>query len=432
MASLFFISSCEKPTEGLGFEQVIGGTIDADSLHIKLISYTAPLDSVLVALDYSNQLLIGGYNSTRLLGQSNSSYFGQENAAIISQLYPEQFNADFGTNPIVDSVFLFLRIADAYGDTTVPMNISVKLLEDGFSEDSAYYSNYAPQITQELGRVEGFLPMPGTSVKLAGESSPSTLKISLDLGYFQSNFADVGDGEFEPLSTFAGFSEYFKGIKVEVETGGAILSTNLGSAFSVVRAYYHNDDDTTFYDLSFDQDKSIVPIHFSTFSQDYSGSSIETLGQDSVNGENQTYVQSMGGVCTAIKFDPNRINEILDQGFIINRATVDVFTAQGTGESVAPSSRMEIRRLNGTSLGDRIIDFQVDGGGDGNIRRTVLRNNRYSFDITRHLFEVLNSGENPTLALVPVIRTTAASRTILRGGSGLSERATVIVYYTKP
>ena len=58
MAPFLFIA-CEKPSDGLGFEQVIGGTIEADSIHLPLISYTAPIDSILVALPYSDQIRFG-------------------------------------------------------------------------------------------------------------------------------------------------------------------------------------------------------------------------------------------------------------------------------------------------------------------------------------------------------------------------------------
>lgn len=433
MAPLLLIISCEKPTENLGFQQIIGGTIEADSVHVKVVSYTSPVDSIIVALDYDRQQLFGGYASTRLLGQTNSPYFGTEKANIISQLLPEQVNADFGTNAQVDSVNLYIRLTSAYGDTSVPMDIVVHLLDEELDRDSNFYSNYQPALGPELGRITNVKPSPKTGRLFEGDLAPAHLRIPLDTSYFQANFADVADGNFEPFSSFSGFTEYFKGIKVSAEGGSSILYTNLASAYSLVRIYYHNDSDTTFTDLSFDQDKSTVPINFSTFEQDYTGSALENLGLDSINGEEQTYVQAMGGVCTAFKFDQSKIDSLLAEGLVINKAELEVYTAQGTGESVAPSSRMEIRQLDGFTLGDRILDFSGDDGtGDGTLRRGVLRNNKYVFSLTRHLFAVLNSGENNTLAIIPATRTTAANRTILRGGSGLQERATVVVYYTKP
>lgn len=432
MASFALLASCEKPTEGLGFEQVIGGTIEADSIHVSIISYTTAVDSILVALPYQQQLLFGGYNSTRLLGRTQSSTFGSEEAIILAQLLPEQVNPDFGDNPLIDSVNLYLRLTEAYGDTSIAMDISVSEIETTFSKDSSFYSNYRPAIGRELGRIDNYMPKPKTTVFVEDLLAPATLRIPLDKDYFQSKFADVGDGEFDSLATFGTFVEYFKGIEVKAETGGAILYTNLASNYSLIRIYYHNDLDTTFTDLSFNQDKSTVPITFSTFNQDYSGSSIDLSTVDSINGEDITYVQAMGGVVTGFKFDLGKIDSLSQEGLIINRALIEFYTAQGLATAVAPSPRMEIRLLDGNALGDRILDYQVDGGGDGNLRRGILRDNRYVFDVSRQLFSVLNSGENPAMVITPLTRTTAANRTILRGGKEPQQRAKVIIYYTKP
>ena len=432
IAPLFLIPACEKPTDDLGFQQIIGGTIEADSMHIEVTSYTAPIDSILVALDYERQLILGGYNSTRLIGQTQSSYFGLERSNLVTQLLPEQVNADFGANPKVDSVNLYIRLTGAYGDTSQPMSLSVRLLENELSTDSNFYSNFEPSLAQELGRLDNYLPTPRTEGILDGELAPAHLRIPLDTAYFQANFADVGDGNFDAFSSFVKFREYFTGIKVSPESGAAILYSNLASAFSMIRIYYHNEEDTTFTDLNFDQDKSTVPINFSTFEHDYSNSSIGALTMDSINGEDLTYIQAMGGVTTAFKFDRQKIDSLIGEGLIINSAELEVYTAQGTGESVAPPSSMEIRFLEDKSLGDRILDFSEEDGGGGALRRGVLRNNKYVFNLSRHLFSVLNSGENNTLAIIPTNRSTAANRTILRGGSGIQNRATVIVYYTKP
>lgn len=430
LAPLFFIS-CEKPTDDLGFEQIIGGVVEADSMHLNLVTWTAPVDSIIVALDYNSQLSLGGYNPLRLLGRTESNLFGSEEAYLHTQVIPDELDLDFGQNPIVDSVYFYLRITDSYGDTSQAMNLVIHELEEEFSQDSIYYSSYSPALGAEIGRLDGYMPKAFTNTRFEGELAPPVIAIPMDINFFQTAFADIADGSADEFSSFGDFLEYFYGLRVAAETGKAILDLNLASNYTGLRVYYHNDDDTTFAEFNIDQDKSLKPINFSTFEQFYSGSPLENMAQDSLNGEAQTYIQSMGGVCTALKFDPAKVQNLIQQGFIINSAAVEVYTVPNTGEPVAPSSNMEIRILDGKSLGDRIIDFQSESGG-GALSRGVLRNNKYVMDLRRHLFEVLNSGENPTLALVPRTRTTAANRTVIRGGEGLMEKATVIVYYTKP
>lgn len=431
MAPFLFIA-CEKPSDGLGFEQVIGGTIEADSIHLPLISYTAPIDSILVALPYSDQIRFGGYNSTRLIGRTNSPYFGQEEAALIAQVLPTQVNPNFGTNPKVDSVNLFIRLTEAYGDTITPMSFEVHELKELIVKDTSYFSNFDPALGALLGRLDNYQPKPRTSNEFEGAAAPAHLRINLDTAYFQRKFADVGDGTFDSLAGFETFVNYFKGLKVSCTQGGAILYSNLASSFSLIRIYYHNDEDTTFTDLSFDQDKSVVPIILSSFSQDYTGARLDLNNQDTINGEATTYIQAMGGAVTAFKFNTDAIDSLSQEGLVINKATVAFYTAAGTGEAVAPTPRVEVRFLNGRALGDRILDFQGEANGGGVLSRTVFRDNQYEVNVTRALFEMLNRGENNTLALVPVSRTSAAHRTILRGGKAVQERARVIVYYTKP
>jgi hypothetical protein len=139
----------------------------------------------------------------------------------------------------------------------------------------------------------------------------------------------------------------------------------------------------------------------------------------------------MGGVATALKFNPAKLDSLSKEGIVINRALLEVSTAIGTGEAVPASNRLEIRELLGKGLGGRSIDFQDDRGG-GELRLGVFRDNRYTFDLTQEIFDNLNTAQFRTLALVPSSRTTSANRTILQGGSSPLQKAKLIVYYTQP
>jgi len=224
MAPFVFLASCEKPTDNLGFNQVIGGTIKGDTLHIPVISYTRQIDSILVALAYDNQRSLGGYSSTRLMGRNFSFYTGLSSAHMISEILPLQVNPDFGTNAVIDSVNLFLRITGAYGDTTQAMTLEVHELAENLSKDSIFFSNFKPALGQQLGILENYYPTPNTASSYEGSTEFPLVKIPLDNNYFQSQFADVGDGEFEPLSTFPNFLEYFKGLYVTASEGATVLS----------------------------------------------------------------------------------------------------------------------------------------------------------------------------------------------------------------
>lgn len=431
MASFFLFASCEKPTEDLGFNQVVGDQIDADSLHLPLITYTAPIDSLLVALPYQQQQAIGGYSRTRIMGRQESPIFGVAQADFVGQVLPQDVNPDFGSNPVVDSVNLFLRTTRAYGDTTSPMSIEVHELSREFSRDSAFYSNYNPGNERLLGSISNHLPRPKTPRDYEGDLEAPVVRIPLDRDYFQTQFADVGDGNFDGFSTFRKFVEYFKGIRISAPQGRAVLGLDMSSAFTSLRIHYHNDQDTSVVALNFLQDRSEVPIHFSVFEHDYSQARFDLRQQDTIHGEEETYVQAMGGVATALKFDPAKVDSLSREGLVINKAFLELSTAVGTGDPSPPSERMEIRHLDGKGLGSITLDAQ-DERLDGNLRLGVFRDNKYVFDLTRHIFQVLNTRNNSTLAVVPTTRTTGASRTILRGGSNVNEKAKLIIYYSKP
>lgn len=425
------ISACEKPSDKLGFEQVIGSNINADSIHVPITTYTAPVDSILVAFTYDQQLTLGGYVGTRLLGLERSNHLGESKATLVGQVLPTQLNIDFGDNPVLDSVNMNFALRGAYGDTSVPMDVSIYEHDRVFSLDSIYYSSHRPAKGKLLGELRQKRVRPGTETTFNGNLAPPTLTIPLDRDYFRDNFIDKGDGTFDAFTGFRSFIDYFPGIVAEVSAGDALLSTDLSSPFSSLRIHYHNDDDTTWLDLNFRQDKTVFPIHFSVFEHDYQNALVDLDDQDTLRGEKQTYVQSMGGVTTALKIDPSRMDSLQEEGLIVNYAFLEMPTAVGTGEGLAPSQNLEILQLEGRGLGSRTLDFRGDGG-DGALQLGRLRQNQYRFDLTRHLFSTLNSGENPTLAVVPQSRTTTANRTILRGGKGSGERAHVVIYYTQP
>lgn len=428
---LLAVAACEKPNEQLGFDQVIGENITADSLHIPITTYTVPIDSVLVAFNRLQQLAIGGYPGTRLLGLESSPYLGETRATLIGQVLPVQLNADFGENPVIDSVNFNLALSQAYGDTTKSMDVEVHELDSELNPDSLYYSSYEPTLKRLLGERTNIPVRPETPTTFDGNPAPPMITIPLDTAYFQERFLDVGDGDFSSFADFEAFTEYFKGVVVKVTQGDAILYADLSSVFSALRIHYHNAEDTAFLDLNFRQDKPLLPIHFSTFSQDYSQAIVNLDNQDSVKGEPYTYIQAMGGVATALKLAPAKMDSLSKEGLVINQARLEIPTAVGTGDPAAPSQRLEMLVLDGRGLGARAVDFQEDGG-DGSLQFGALRQNRYRFDLTRHLFSALNSGENPTLAVVPRRRTTTANRTILRGGGEAGEPLKLVVYYTQP
>lgn len=433
MASFVFLTSCEEPNQGLGFSQIIGNNVKADSMAVPIITYTKEIDSVLVALSHSDQLILGGYRGSKLAGHYSSPLFGEASAATVTEILPTNLNLDFGSNPKVDSVLLYLRVTDAYGDTTQPVSFKVSQLGNKLSKDSLFYSSFSPAKSVELGTLNNILIKPNSQSRRDGFELPSAIKIPLDTNFFQEQFADIANGSASEFSSFENFLDYYKGMVIEATKGECITYFNLNSTLSSLQIFFHNDNDTALT-ASFDflQNKSTVPIHFNIFDQDFSSATINLANQDTVQGEERTFTQSMGGLATIIKISNARFDSLIATGAVINKAELTLHTDVLAADPLSPNRRLELRKMTARGPGDRILDFAQNNGGGGDLQAGRFRNNRYRFDLTRHLFEVTDKGKNPNLAVVPTAKTTVANRTVLRGGRDPLVRTRLIIYYTNP
>ncbi|MGB0177886.1 MAG: DUF4270 domain-containing protein, partial [Owenweeksia sp.] len=425
-----------KDNGEIGFEQVIGGLSGLNDTTLSVVSFTQNVDSVLVAVNYTSQLQLGGYIGSRLAGSRVDASFGRAEAGIVSQMILNQVNPDFGASPVVDSVKLFLRYSGYYGDTTKPMSLEVYELSEDLSRDTSYYSSYSPSDGAKIGEKLSFMPRPNSNVTVEDSILISpTLVMDMDAAYFQQKFADVGNGSFQSFSDNENFLDYFKGIHVKAASeDGSILYFNLNSVNSRLIIYYHNSSSSSSQvSLNFAQDRATVPIGFSIFDQDYSTypAAFNLSMQDSVNGEMSTYVQSMGGVATILKF-PGFDDLKAQKNIVINRAFIEVPVQRGVSSGPAPSNNLELRKMTSNGPGLITDDFAFgQAGGDGKLRLGELRANKYIFEITQHLFDAINKGKSPNLAVVPLNKGTTANQTILKGGNDPVEPIRLTVYYTK-
>lgn len=433
----FVLLACEKSNNELGLEQVIGDQATLADTSLDVLTYTISIDSTLVALPYESQELIGGYTGNRLIGSLVDPNFGRSVSALTAEMLLTTVNIDFGSNPVVDSAGLFLRYEGAYGDTATPMSFEVHQLAERLSRDTTFYSSYRAATGQLLSLPNNIVPRPNSNVTIGGVLTTPTLGIPLDPVFFQQNFADVGDGSFSGFSSQEDFLDYFKGLHVSTTTeSGAILYFDLSSSNSVLRIFYHNDDeDSLSVSLNFSQGGDVLPIHFSEFDHDYDAypTGFDLSNIDSVSGEENVYVQSMGGVVTIIEVPG--LAGLTNQGILINQATLEITKKPGVGATSPPPTRLELRRISDEGgPGSLIRDFQFTFGdeGDGFFRSEPLKQGKYRFRLTRYIFEVANGGTSQRLMLLPTVKSTAANRVVLAGGELPDSELKMKIYYTKP
>ncbi|WP_417589564.1 DUF4270 family protein [Owenweeksia hongkongensis] len=448
MASLLFIG-CEKPNDELGFNQVIDGVPGvADLVFDSLISYTHNQDSILVALARESQSALGGYAGNRLLGSMTDGSFGRAEASVVAQVALEENNIDFGTQPRIDSVFLYMEYNGFYGDTFKPMNYEVYQLSggvfpngvlldaEGVTVDSAYYSDYIPNYATKLGELLNHKPKPNSAMVLNGDVVKAGLKIPLDTSFFRTNIIEAPSSAFE---NDAAFIEYFKGLYIRtVNTDGSIVYLDLNTANSGIHVYFSDRADTTNeakrVGFNFLQSNSPLPINISIFEQDYLGAptAFNLSMQDTVIGEDVNYAQAMGGVYTV--FEIPGLDSIANKGYLINQAILEVYKAAGTGSGLTPNSRLEIRSFEGGEMQGTIKDFDAGNTltGGGNLVSEPLRAGKYTFDITRYVFEIANGEKLTKLAITPYLKSSLANRVILAGGSNSQTPMSLKIYLTKP
>ncbi|MBT5424707.1 MAG: DUF4270 family protein, partial [Bacteroidetes bacterium] len=80
--------------------------------------------------------------SAVLLGATQNESFGSTKASFMSQLRLSSNDVDFGDDIKLDSVILFLKYLNYYGDTSLVHNLRIYELTDDLYFDSTYYSNH--------------------------------------------------------------------------------------------------------------------------------------------------------------------------------------------------------------------------------------------------------------------------------------------------
>jgi hypothetical protein len=184
--------------------------------------------------------------STAVLGNMEHPFFGMHQAGFAAQLRLNTPDIDFGSNPVVDSIYLTLNYTgDRYGILS-PQNIQVFQLIDSLTFDSAYYSNQTP-LTNDLNLSDpAYQPVvlnPAETLYIGSDTVAPEVRIYLDDAFGQS-LLDADPGVYESNQDW---SEYFPGLLVMPETNGpgnGAVGIDVTTGVSRMRLHYHNDTDS--------------------------------------------------------------------------------------------------------------------------------------------------------------------------------------------
>lgn len=388
--------------------------VRTDSFEIK--ASTVKFDENLVSLN-PNAALIGNYVDPILGKISAYTYF--------DFTLEREYN-NFGTNVIVDSVFLEIpfqkylfnrtklatdtfSVANYIGDTTSNILFEVYKVTESFDADKKYIpSDDLPIESEPIAIVTGG----------AFPFKYKYFRVKLPISFGEEIIANSGVKN-------ADFREILKGFCIKARSGntGAIYSLNLRTSGAKVITYYQNNNSTQ---LHFNL--LLNHISFNHITSDRNGTIIADLDSKEIPSQkldNKCYIQAGTGVMTRLAF--SNIDDFVKNhpSVIINKAVlkVPVDPSSYTGMGDFPNYYVQLLQTNND--GTILLDANNNFTNVPNYLYTLnnltsgtfvlnLENNYYVMDITGYFQDVvLGKKLMNQLLLAPVYNVSEAKRSII-------------------
>ncbi len=383
--------SCKKDTQSVGAE-FVGvrnqfNTVFDTSLILN--AYTVQMDSIV-----SSRL------TASALGVINDPYLGITKATLVTQYGLPGNEFTWGGATKLDSVVLQLRfrsgtssdgtiLPDFHGDKDAIHNLKAYLLTESLSIDSAYFSTRKYQTDGiEVGSFNGkYNFTDSVTIKLGTETViiPPHIRIKMNSTFNTLLFNGEANGSF--LSD-AKFKETYKGLVIVDESNfgsgqGAIVYLKLNSDVTALTAFYKDSmaaDFPIFSGISGSEAAYNYYEHINVPSQ---------LIQTGFNKAHRDtgFIQALTGTKLRIEL-PNFFEVFSNPKIVLNGAQI-IFTPLNGAASTSFPLPASMSLLGSDSLGrnqflkDQIYEGSTYYGG-------VLTNNQYSFNIVRHLQNLLD------------------------------------------
>ena len=351
---------------------------------------------------------------------------------------------DFGTNPVADSVKLYMYYRLVYGDTITPQNFRVYELVNPIFADSTNSSggsfDYPYNQNEDLKALASEFMLGERfytpRVRLDSASQDTlyqliTIPLDVSLGEKLVNATD------SQMANNEVFLEYFKGLLIESENqinpGGSILTmeavysnTWQGSALVV---YYKNDEtrtaDTTLWNPYF---ISPFSARVNSIVHDYTNTAFgANLNTDEVE-DSLIYVQATGGLKSKILIE--ELSSWRDSlNIAINKAEL-VFQIDTLASEVGkypPPSQLLFTFVNETGQEDLPADYWFSPTFYGGVLRPA--DYTYRFNITQHLQRILEGDvPNNGFFLTTARKNSEPNRVILKGSNSHTGIRLIITY----
>ncbi len=396
LLGLFFIA-CEPESNSLG-----GDIFPSDDNIVVFTDTITEFETMLVRsrprVTSNRRTTDSESNRFFLLGSMADTITGFSKAEIVTEFSLSQFG-NFGDDPYIDSLSLWLYVNGIDGDTAREMHIRVHEFLEPLSMDISYYSDYdvTGKYNPEPLIDTVFTPRPGVLQRF-NIDNPDLLNRIIDA-------TNPVDSIFAYTSYF---QQNFNGLYITteaVEEGGTIAMLQLANPLAGLRFKYYHDSvsvaarDTvpisTYY-IGFDH-RFAQKINI--FHHDFTGTSLENI----IDNEDATppiaYVQGMAGVNVKIRLPD--LGDHLGSGQIAINAARLVFdvvpdSLSGIDSKDYPQQLMMESQLpdgTPTPLYDQVINtdaFQFGRLTQSNENSAFLDPRYYyNFSVGRHFQSVL-------------------------------------------
>lgn len=414
--------NCISPPDFLGgdlFPEDDFSHVTTDTSFV-VSAYTVAFDSI-----FTNNF------SDALLGETWDAVFGKSTASFLTQLRLRLLNLSYGTDPVIDSAFLYLRLLEKHGNE--PLRVAVYELTDSLASDSSYNAFISVDHLYD-GMDE---PVGKTETDYTGEER--ILKIPINLDWVMNKLVIPSIEDSTIVASQDSFLNSFKGIYVKPTTslstyGKGMYYFDYTSSDSKMTVFYRdleseNDSVTLKYEYGFFQEN----VRFNKFSNDLDAADPnlrvkfnypdEEPIQDSV-----FYLKGLG-VAKGILFFDDIVHWADSMPVAIHRAELRLELEEH--DNMPKDSLTEQLFLYEMKDGKRVslIDYTINSEiFDGNYNKP---HKYYSFNITHHIQSLLKK-DDPDISIYiePSQSYIRAHSAILRTGHH-SSRIKLILTYTK-
>lgn len=423
--SLFLSVSCKKKVNSVGQNTIeqneLLSSSGVDTFSITTYTISDNLDSLV-----TSNAVYG------VLGSYSDPVFGPANAQIYTQVRLKAFSPNFYPSVddtiTIDSVVLGLEYAgleyaDYYGLTGIQKVEVYEITDNVGLIDTVDYFMGSQLLTNQRSFVAAGMANlnlnPSTPTFIDTTEMDPQLRIHLDTS-FGRRIIDQSVNYPGDFSSQEAFTTFFKGFKIQVNNGiqlpgqGGLFYFDLNDVDSEVTIYYKLNGESKRYSLVIN---SSCP-KFNAMSIDRTFTDIETVLNDSTQGQNQYYAQAFG---TRARIHVPGLENI-PKNAIIHKATLRLPVAHQTGTKYSPAE-------------DIAVTTPLIGGGYSfyNFSAYDSYNKQYEIDLRSYAQAVVNEQvENTGLALSPVLYITSGDRIIFNGSNSMNKsKPSLNIVYTE-